>query len=43
MREDKRPLVLYRECWHIVVANTAALQRAGIRLTPTNEVSIRNT
>ena len=28
------PVVLYRACWHIVVANTAALVRAGISLEP---------
>jgi len=40
MGDDKRPVVLYRACWHIVVANTAALERSGIPLTPTKEVRI---
>ena len=38
MGEDKRPVVLYRACWHIVVANTAALERSGIALMPMKEV-----
>lgn len=38
MGDDKRPVVLYRACWHIVVANTAALERSGISLMPTKEV-----
>lgn len=38
MGNNKRPVVLYRACWHIVVANTAALERGGISLTPTEEV-----
>lgn len=28
--ESTRPMVLYRACWHIVVANSEALRRAGI-------------
>lgn len=27
-----RPVVLYRACWHIIVANSAALNRGGISL-----------
>ncbi|GAB5030992.1 metal-dependent amidohydrolase 3 [Nannochloropsis oceanica] len=34
MGDDKRPVVLYRACWHIVVANTAALEVSGISLIP---------
>lgn len=30
--EPSRPVVLYRACWHIVVANTEAIRRAGIPL-----------
>lgn len=38
MGDDKRPVVLYRACWHIVVANTAALEVCGISLMPRKEV-----